>query len=88
MPQFEYDENKSNANFEKHGIDFIQAQRLWDDVNCLAIEAHSDAEIRFALIATIDGKHWTAIYTLRSEKIRIISVRRSREDEKEIYNNG
>jgi uncharacterized DUF497 family protein len=88
MPQFEYDENKSNANFEKHGIDFVQAQKLWGDVNRLAIEAHSDAEIRFALIATIDDKCWTAICTQRGKNIRIISVRRSWEDEKEIYNNG
>ena len=86
MPQFEFDKNKSNANFEKHGIDFIQAQRLWDDADRVAIEAHSETEIRFALIAKIDDKHWTAICTQRGNNIRIISVRRSREDEKEIYN--
>ncbi len=86
MPQFEFDEAKSIANFGKHGIDFIEAQKLWNDTNRVAIAANSETESRFALIATIGEKYWTAICTIRGEGIRIISVRRSRDDEKQIYN--
>lgn len=85
MPQFEFDEDKSRANFEKHGIDFIDAQKLWNDKNRVVITAKSENETRFALIAQLDDRFWTAICTQRGMKIRIISVRRSRDDEKQIY---
>ena len=82
---FEYDENKSRANLEKHGIDFEQARKLWDDPERLIIPAKSVDEKRYVLIGKIDNTHWSAIYTYRKEKIRIISVRRSRSNEKELY---
>jgi len=82
---FEYDPDKSATNLVKHGIDFDQAQLLWLDSNALEIEAKSDTENRFALIGKIDEKIWIAFYTYRSESVRLISVRRTRENEKRIY---
>lgn len=83
--EFEFDNKKSSANKEKHGIDFIETQKLWEDPNRVEIPAKYLDENRFVLIAKIKEQYWSAIFTYRREKIRIISVRRSRENEKEIY---
>jgi uncharacterized protein len=87
MNGFEYDDDKSRANLEKHGIDFLNAQALWKDPALLEIQARSDDEPRFLLIGTIGRKHWSAVVTYRNEIIRIISVRRSRVKEVELYEN-
>jgi len=82
---FEYDSEKSASNFAKHGIDFEMAQALWDDPNLLEIPAKDIDEPRFLIIGKIDGKHWSAITTYREPNIRIISVRRSRQQEIDYY---
>ena len=38
--KFEYDEKKSQINKEKHGIDFVEAQKLWQDEEALVIPAN------------------------------------------------
>ena len=85
--EFEYDPEKSKINAAKHGIDFKDARRLWLDGKGLVVSARSVTEPREAIIAELDGTLWTAIYTLRRESIRIISVRRSRDEERERYHN-
>ena len=85
MLVFEFDETKSRANREKHGIDFVSAQAIWNDPDLIEIPAVTVDEPRFLLIGRIDGKHWSAVVTYRSENIRIISVRRSRTEEVAIY---
>ena len=85
MIHFEFDPAKSQTNLEKHGIDFQEAQRLWRDPNLLEIAAKSDDEPRFLMIGLIDDKHWSAVVTHRNGAIRLISVRRSRRKEVEIY---
>jgi len=82
---FEFDPNKSELNKLKHGIDFYTARRLWKDPNRIEIPARWVDESRFVLIAQIDQDIWSAVYALRNKKIRIISVRKSRDNEKEIY---
>ena len=85
MYVFEFDERKSQANLEKHGIDFIEAQELWTDPYFVEIPATTSDEPRFLIIGRIRGKHWSAIFTPRNDNIRIISVRRSRKEEVAIY---
>ncbi|MGD9557560.1 MAG: BrnT family toxin [Mangrovibacterium sp.] len=82
---FEYDPNKSLANKEKHGIDFEEAQSLWLDPRGVEINARTVGESRKLLIARLDKAVWSAIFTLREGVVRIISVRKSRENEKKIY---
>lgn len=82
---FGFDPDKSKSNKEKHGIDFVEAQKLWDDSRAVGFPGRSDDELRFALIAELDSKLWVAFYTVREEQIRIISVRRAREAERELY---
>ena len=83
--EFEFDPEKSHANQAKHGIDFLEAQLLWLDDMLLEIPARTPDEPRFLIIGTIGNKHWSAVVTYRKDRIRIISVRRSRKEEVEIY---
>jgi uncharacterized protein len=83
--RFEYDAEKSDLNKKKHGIDFSAAQALWDDPDFIEISAITTEEPRFLVIGKIYGKHWSGVITYRGESVRIISVRRSRKEEVDIY---
>jgi uncharacterized DUF497 family protein len=85
MITFEFDENKSQSNLQKHGIDFVAAQQLWNDPDLLEIPAKTVDEPRALIIGMIDGKHWSGVITYRNGNIRIISVRRSRQEEVDLY---
>jgi uncharacterized DUF497 family protein len=85
MFSFEFDSRKSNSNLKKHDIDFVDAQLLWLDPNLLEIPAKTIDEPRYLIIGKILNKHWSAVITYRNENIRIISVRRARDEEIEIY---
>lgn len=85
---FEFDEAKSAANKAKHGIDFVKTQELWSDDDLVIFPARAlEGEVRSGAIARLDEKHWTAYFTMRGDNIRLISVRRSRKNEEEIYEN-
>jgi uncharacterized protein len=86
--EFEYDPAKSQSNQDKHGIDFVRAQLLWSDGRRVLVPARSTTEAREAIIASLDGVLWTAVFTMRGSAVRIISVRRSRDEEAEGYNNS
>ncbi len=47
MDEFEFDEAKSQANLDKHGIDFVAAQELWSDPYLLEVRAKTEDEPRF-----------------------------------------
>jgi len=83
--EFEFDEAKSRANRAKHGVDFAEAQALWLDPLRLEVPASTEDEPRWLIVGRIDGKHWSAIVTPRENRIRIISVRWSREEEIDLY---
>jgi uncharacterized DUF497 family protein len=85
MLSFEFDARKSQSNLKKHGIDFIEAQLLWLDPGLLEVPAKTDDEPRYLMIGKIQDKHWSAVVTYRKDNIRIISVRRARDEEIEIY---
>jgi uncharacterized DUF497 family protein len=82
---FEFDHEKSAVNKRKHGIDFIEAQDLWNDDDLLEIPAKTEDEKRFMMVGKIKEKIWSAIITYRNSKIRIFSCRRAREEERELY---
>jgi hypothetical protein len=85
MSVFEFDQRKSTSNKAKHGIDFVEAQALFEDENRLEIPARTEDEPRFLVIGVAGGKHWSAVVTYREGRTRIISVRRSRAEEVEWY---
>ena len=84
--KFEFDITKSESNKNKHGIDFLEAQALWNDSDLLEIPAKNvEDENRYLLIGKIGEKHWSAVITYRNDAVRIISVRRSRGKEVNYY---
>lgn len=83
--EFEFDANKSDANQRKHGIDFVDAQVLWDDYNRIEVPARTDDEPRWLVIGYIEQSHYSAVITDRGDRIRLISVRRARKEEVRIY---
>jgi uncharacterized DUF497 family protein len=82
---FEFDSEKSRANQEKHGIDFQLAQAIWSDADYMEIPLTTSDELRFMVIGRVAGKMWSGIITYRGEAVRIISVRRSRREEIDLY---
>ncbi len=83
--EFEFNPRKSNSNKKKHGIDFHEALLLWEDPDLVELPVKCSDESRFVVIGKILGKHWSGVITYRGEKMRIISVRRSRKEEVDIY---
>lgn len=83
--EFDFDPEKSSSNKNKHGIDFEEAQSLWNDAYRVVIPARCQVEQRWVMIARLKDNYWSVIYTVRDRVIRIISVRKSRQNEKEIY---
>ena len=86
--EFEFDPAKSAANKAKHGIDFVEARKLWSDPQRVFAPALVVSEPRLVAIGRIGGRIWTAIFTWRGDRIRIISVRRARKKEAERYEEG
>ena len=83
--RFEFDKQKSLANRQKHGVDFVEAQTLWDDESLLEIPARTEDEPRSIVIGKMRNKVWAAIITEREGRTRIISVRRARKEEQALY---
>lgn len=82
---FEYDTQKSTFNKRKHGIDFAEVQQLWEDPNAIAFDAKTATEARFVVVGVINGKHWSTVATNRDNRVRLISVSRSRRKEVQLY---
>jgi len=82
--KFEWDEAKNRINRAKHGISLAEACVLWDG-KVLVAESTQPGESRKIAVGKIGEKFWTVIFTTRGETIRLISARRSRENEKHAY---
>ncbi len=82
---FEYDEGKSQNNKLKHGVDFEEIQELWKDERYVQVPAQYAEESRFLVIGKFKDKIWSCVITYRDAVVRIISARRSRRDEEELY---
>jgi uncharacterized DUF497 family protein len=85
---FEFDPAKSASNKDKHGVDFIEAQALFQDEKRIIAPLATEGEERYIMVAQLHGRCWSAIYTYRGDRVRIISVRRSRDAEKQHYENN
>ena len=83
--EFEFDPVKSASNLRKHGIDFVDAQSLWQDPDRLEIPARFTEEPRVQVIGRIDNRVWSAFTTVREGRVRIIYVRRARDEEEKAY---
>ena len=85
MPTFQFDPAKSAANLAKHGIDFVAGRALWSDPAAIEVPARTEGEPRYLVVGQIGQTTWAAIITYRDETIRIISIRRARQEEVDRY---
>lgn len=82
---FEWDESKRLGNLEKHGVDFLRAQMLFDGRSVITAPSRRGHEMRYATTGPIDGRFYTVVWTWRGDVVRIISARRARHEEEERY---
>jgi uncharacterized protein len=89
--KFEWDEEKANSNLEKHGVDFEEAQTVFDDLFNIEFydPAHSIAEHRFLAVGESNSERLLIVsYTERDGRIRIISARELTPKERRSYEHG
>ncbi|CAN5848495.1 BrnT family toxin [soil metagenome] len=82
MVEFEWDDDKQSSNKAKHGIDFLRARILFDGRPVITVATFRGEETRYATTGALDDRYSKAIWTLRGERVRIISVRKARDAEK------
>ena len=85
---FEWDKGNIDKNIEKHGITLKETEEFFLDENLLLIEDidHSQKEKRYIAIGeTVQSKILFAAFTLRKDKIRVISVRIANKKERRQY---
>lgn len=85
---FEYDPAKSAANLRKHGIDFEDAQAVWDDPYAVDFRLGYTEEPRWMVVGRAHAALWSVVVTYRGEDgetVRIISARRAAKREVDIY---
>lgn len=85
---FEWDERKRLANLAKHGIDFVDACKAWEKpIIDPADERIQDDEYRPTALGVIgeDEIIIAIVYTTRDNVVRMISARRARRNERQVY---
>jgi uncharacterized protein len=84
--EFEWDEAKNRFNQEKHAIDFIDAMMVFAGQPYIKRSDNSGTDKeRFVAVGYVNKAFWAVVFTYRQRKLRIISARKAREDEKEAY---
>lgn len=83
----EFDPAKSEANLAKHGVALTFGARIFGDDAHIVISSIRpiDGEERFKVVGLVDGNLWTGVHVLRGTALRFISVRRSNDGERRIY---
>ena len=84
---FEWDERKAAENDAKHGVTFETARVAFTDPFAIDWLDRSEdyGEDRFAIVGMVEGRLIIVVYTLRGEKIRLISARRAEPFERRRY---
>lgn len=85
--EFDWDPAKEYTNKEKHRVSFEDAKAIWDlgHLEVKDIAYAESGEKRSATIGWIRNRLYVAIWTKRHSKIRLISVRRARENEEKVF---
>jgi uncharacterized DUF497 family protein len=84
---FEWDPEKNKANRIKHGLSFERAIAIWESVHLEVedIARSEEGERRGATLGWVGAKLYLAIWTRRADKLRLISVRRARQNEERVF---
>lgn len=83
---FEWDNDKQQGNLQKHGVDFLDAVRIYSNPVLEWIDTRKDYnEERIITIGFDEGDYFVVVFTWRGEKRRVISAWKAGTDEKEKY---
>ena len=84
--EFEWDENKRQSNLSKHGIDFVDAAKIFNRPVLERVDNRYDyGETRIVALGEVNGVVLFVVYTWRGEIRRIISARRATKRERNKY---
>ncbi len=84
--KFNWDKGNKIKSIEKHGIDNLEAESLFDDQNKLIVLSQRQNELRFLCIGMSNkNRLLTSYYIIRNGEVRIIGTRVARKKEKESY---
>ena len=75
--RFTWSETKRALNIQQHGLDFVDAQKLWAEFHVVIAARTVEGEKRWGLVARLDGGCWVAIFTMRGENVRLFSCHRA-----------
>lgn len=82
--KFDWDPAKSAGNEAKHGLSLGSAAALWAGP-VVTVPSKHPGELRHLAIGLIEGHLWTVVYAPRGDSFRLISARRSRANEKALF---
>ncbi len=77
MLEIQYNATKSKVNKQKHGIDFEEAKKIWEETHLIVPAKNVRGENRWALLGTLKKKCYIVIFTKREDSIRMISCHRA-----------
>ena len=84
--EFEWDEAKRLSNLDKHGIDFLDVEEVFDgDIVTVEDDRYGYNEQRFVTFGVLQGRIVAVTYTDRGDVVRIISIRRATNYEQRTY---
>ena len=85
--EFEWDDTKAARNFREHGVGFDVAREVFGDPFALDwLDERKDyGEPRYATVGVAQGRLLYVAYTMRGERIRIISARGAEPYEQKLY---
>ncbi|MFP4133603.1 MAG: BrnT family toxin [Halothece sp.] len=87
--KYQWDNNKATTNLAKHGIDFADAVSVFsDDLAITIFDDRFDEERYITIGMDVLGRVLVVVYTLRQNKIRLISARKATRKEKQQYQEG
>ena len=82
---FESDPLKEESNLSKHGVDFIEAQELWEVRNVVSRAGRVKGEERWGIVGRLRDRLYVAIFTLRGGRVRLISCHRADANWEKLY---
>ncbi len=87
--RFVWDDEKREANLEKHGLDFVDAREVFSGLTMIIKDARFDyGEHRFMTLGMLRDIVVVIAHTETDEEIRVISMRKATKNEQRIYFEG
>ena len=83
--EFEWWEAKRLAVLSGRGLDFLDARRLFDGRDVYTVPAPRGSEQRWVSIGQLDAVMVAVVWTRRGDAVRIITMRRARDEEQRQY---